>query len=159
MNIEIPTNLKFISIDFEKDILIQKLIKAGFQKNKTCLFLLEGLTMYLDSQSIDSTFSIIKEYSGKDSVIIFDYVYLSVLKSESQAYGAKGTFKSVEKYGEKWTFGIEKGQINHFLDKYEFELTDEADPTKLEERFFKVQEGNKIYKVNGAHCIVKARKK
>lgn len=159
INIEFPPNLKFVSIDFEKESLNQKLEACSFQKNKTCLFLLEGLTMYLDPSAIDNTFLLIKEYAGKDSLIIFDYVFSSVLRGESNNYGAKGITKSVERQGEKWVFGIEKGQIDHFLNKYEFELIDESDSLKLAKKFFQEKEENIIPEINAAHCIITARKK
>ncbi len=159
LNIEFPPNLKFISIDFEKETLNQKLERNGFRKNKICLFLLEGLTMYIDPQSLDNIFSLIKEYSAKGSLIIFDYIYTSVLKGEEYNYGAKGINELVGKHGEKWVFGIEKGQIEYFLNNYEFELIDESDCVKLVERFFKDPNENKTYKINGAHSIATARKK
>jgi len=157
--IEFSTNLKFISIDFEKETLNQKLEKSGFKKYETCLFLLEGLTMYLDPKSIDITFSTIKEFAGHNSLIIFDYVYSSVITGESNSYGVKGIRKWVKKYGEKWVFDIEKGQIQEFLNRYDFELVDESDYNKLSDKFFKDQNGNNKTKINGAHCIITARKK
>lgn len=55
-NIQLPESLKFIPIDLNKEAVKEKLDEAGFKQNKTCLFLLEGLTMYLNQASIDQTF-------------------------------------------------------------------------------------------------------
>lgn len=67
--------------------------------------------------------------------------------------------KYVAGVGEKWKFFIEKGQIERFLDKYDFELVDESDAGMLEDRFFKDKSGNKFGRVNEVHSIVKARRK
>lgn len=159
MNIEFPSNLKFVSIDFLKEKLEDKLKEAGFLKSKKSLFLLEGLTMYLDQKSIDQTFKILGKFSKKGSLIVFDYVYLSVLSGKDIVYGSKKVLESTEKVGEKWMFGIEKGKINKFLGKYGFELVDEADPEELQKRFLTDKNEAKIGRINEVHSIVIARKK
>lgn len=159
MNIEFPLNLKFVSVDFLKEKLEDKLKEAGFLRNKKSLFVLEGLTMYLDKKSIDQTFEILKEYSKKGSLIVFDYVYLSVLLGKDTVYGSKKILESTEKVGEKWMFGIEKGGIDKFLGKYGFELIDEADPEELQKRFLTDKNGGKIGRINEVHSIVTVRKK
>lgn len=154
----LPANLKFISIDFDNEQLSQKLENYGFQKNKKSLFILEGLTMYLYPESIDSTFSLIESISGENSVIVFDHIYKSVLRQENLFYGEVEAFQSVVRAGERWNFGIEKGKINEFLNKYNLTMVDEADAIKLEERYFRDEEGNKVAKINGTHCLVIAKK-
>jgi methyltransferase (TIGR00027 family) len=158
LGLDFPLNLRLIAIDFTKETLDHKLAASGFEKNKTCLFLLEGLTMYLDPQSIDSAFSIIQDYAGKGSIIVFDYVLESVLRGENNIYGEEIT-KLVEKQGENWTFGIKKGQMVSFLEQYGLKLVDESDPLKLTKRFFEAKGRNKTVKMNGAHCMVTAKVK
>lgn len=157
-HLAIPPNLKFIAIDFEKETLYQKLSEAGFQANQRNLFLLEGLTMYLDAPSIDSTFSIVSAYAGTGSLIVFDYVYASVIRGESDYYGGKVAVKQVAEVGEAWKFGIEEGQLESFLRKYAFELVDQSDAQALEKRFLTDQNGKQYGRVNAAHCLVTARK-
>jgi len=43
--------------------------------------------MYLSYDSIDETFKIIYDYSAPGSIIVFDYVYASVLRKELKYYG------------------------------------------------------------------------
>ena len=100
--LHVPSNLIFIPIDFDRDSLPQKLDEAGFKKNKKNLFILEGLLMYLQPESVHETLEIIRAYSGVNSRIVFDYVYASVLRQENLYYGEKGIFKSVSKAKEQW---------------------------------------------------------
>lgn len=132
--------MKFIAIDFEKEKLDQKLREAGFQTNQRSLFLLEALTMYLDEPSIHSTFSIISEYAGIGSLIVFDYVQASAIWRESD-YQEKDYLKQTAKVGEPWKFSIEEGQLESFLAKYRFELVDQSNAQVLEKRFLTDQNG------------------
>jgi len=157
-NIEVPPNVVFIPIDFDKDSLAQKLDEYGFKRDKVCLFLLEGLTMYLDPASIDATFGLISEYAGKGSIVIFDYVYASVVRRENLYEGEKKVYESVLKAGEKWTFGIEKGEAEKFLLKYDLALLDEATAEDLEKRYLTDNKGKLSGRVTGTHSLVTAKK-
>ncbi|MBP2660121.1 MAG: methyltransferase, partial [Firmicutes bacterium] len=108
-NIEIPENLKFISIDFNKESLSKKLDEVDFDKNKSCLFLLEGLTMYLNQESIDNTFNLIEKYSGENSLIVFDYVSASMVRRENTYNDPKikKHYQFLAKAGEKPSFAID----------------------------------------------------
>lgn len=136
-NIEIPENLKFISIDFNKESLSKKLDEIDFERNKCCLFLLEGLTMYLNKESIDNTFSLIEKYSGENSLIVFDYVSASKVKKE-KTYNdpkIKKHYQFLAKAGEKPSFAID-GHIQDFLAKYNLHLYDELDSARLAKKYF-----------------------
>jgi methyltransferase (TIGR00027 family) len=156
--IVIPGNLVFIPIDFEKQRITERLSESGFAMNKKSLFILEGLTMYLQSESVDQTFKIIQEYAGQGSKIVFDYIYASVLRNEKLYYGEPGMLRRTAKVNEAWVFGIEKGSIDEFLTKYGFEILSHMNSSDLESMFFRDKQGNNIANVNGTHCIVTAIK-
>ena len=65
VHVAIPANLKFVAVDFEKETLAEKLSAAGLRAGERCLFLLEGLTMYLDAPSVDTTFALIGRRQGQ----------------------------------------------------------------------------------------------
>lgn len=156
MRIAIPENLVFIPIDFEKDSLPQRLMESGFNKSKKSLFLLEGLTMYLQPEAVDGTFKIIREFAGTGSKIVFDHIYASVLRRENLYDGEKELYGSVNKNKEQFCFGIEKGSVDEFLSHYGMEALSVHDSNALEDMFFKDINGNLVSKVNGTHCIVAA---
>jgi methyltransferase (TIGR00027 family) len=152
----IPPNLIFISIDFDKDSLPMKLNEAGFYKHRQCLFILEGLMMYLQPESVAETFRTIQDYAGKGSCVVFDYIYASVLRKEGIYYGEEGIWKTVSGAGEQWHFGIEKGQVDRFLAQYAMQLIDHKDAKDLEQAYFSDSKGRIIGRVNGTHCLVTA---
>lgn len=157
-NIKLPSNLKFISVDFTEESLPQKLDEVGFKKGITSLYILEGLTYYLDPEIVNTTFDQISEYSGKDSMIVFDYIYSSVIRQENIYKDEERVYQGAAKIGEKLTFGIEKGQIKQFLSKYKFELVDEFDSNRLGKKYYSNEKGEIFAPVIGIHSIVIARK-
>jgi methyltransferase (TIGR00027 family) len=155
----VPPNLKFIAIDFDKDSLSTKLNEAGFYKQQRTLFMLEGLVMYLQPESVDATFQTIRDYAGKGSRVVFDYIYASVLRNEGIYYGEKGIVQTVSGAGEQWHFGIEKGLIEQFLARYTLQLIDHKDAKDLEEAYFSDSNSKIIGRVNGTHCLVTAERR
>lgn len=132
-----PSNLNFISIDFNIESLVEKLNQAGFQKDRVCLFLLEGLTYYLDDEAIDSTLRLISECSAKGSLLVFDYAAAEAVEEEIviDERKVKELHKSLTKAGEKPGFMLEE-KIQSFLDKYNFELVEDVTSASLANRYF-----------------------
>ena len=152
----IPPNVVFVPIDFDRESLPLKLDQAGFKRNEKSFFILEGVLEYLQPQSVDQTFRTIRDFAGAGSEIVFNYVYASVLRHEDIYYGEKGAVETVTKTGEPWRFGIEKGDIAHFLSTYGFELRDHQDARDLEEMYFRDPAGRVVGRVNATHCLARA---
>jgi methyltransferase (TIGR00027 family) len=155
-HLSIPPNLVFVPIDFDKESLTAKLDQAGFKRDARSLFILEGVLMYLQPESVDQTFRTIRELAGAGSEVVFDYIYASVLRREDKYYGERGFADAVAKAGEEWRFGIEHGEIKQFLSKYGLELRDHRDAREMEEMYFKDLAGRIVGRVNGTHCLARA---
>lgn len=152
-----PGKIIFIEIDFNTEKIEDKLKTAGFQYNKKTLYILEGITMYLDESAINDDFKFISESAGMGSEVVFDYIYQSVLEEKNLYYGEREIYKNVKKSGEGWTFGIVKGEISNFLQQRGLELIEHMDSNKLEEKYFQDENGTIVGNVNGTHCIVHAK--
>jgi len=158
-HLAVPPSLTFIAVDFDKESLSMKLDEAGFCMHRQSLFILEGLVMYLQPESVEATFQTIRDYAGKGSWVVFDYIYASVLRKEGIYYGETGIVQTVSGAGEQWHFGIEKGEIEQFLAKYAMQLIDHKDAKDLEQAYFSDSNGKIIGRVNGTHCLVTAEKR
>ena len=156
--LSIPSGLTFIPIDFDREVLPVKLEAAGFERDSRTLFILEGLLMYLQPESVHETFQTIRDFAGKGSEVVFDYVFASVLRQEGQYEEERKIVESVAKAGEGWHFGIEKGEIEQFLSTYDLRLYDQSDAPQLEQMYFRDASGKMIGRVNGTHCLVRAVK-
>jgi methyltransferase (TIGR00027 family) len=156
--LNIPANVVFISIDFDKESLSEKLKGAGFSRGERSLFLLEGVLMYLQPESVDETFKVIEEFAGASSVVLFDYVQASVLNQTGSYYGESEILKTVAKAGERWYFGVEEGELDAFLKSYGLREVESLDAQELERRYFTHASGEIVRRVNGSHCLARAEK-
>jgi len=156
VGVPIPDNTTYIAIDFLKDDPMERLMANGFQRGRRCLFILEGLLMYLDDDAVDSTFRLIHELSGEGSRVVFDYIYSSVLSHEERYFGERELSKNVSDSGEPWTFGFEEGKVGECLRVYGFNIEEECNSETLEKRFFTSDEGALQGRINGTHSIVLA---
>jgi methyltransferase (TIGR00027 family) len=154
--LRVPPGVTFIPIDFDRESLPIKLQETGFIKGKRTLFILEGLFMYLQPDSVHETLQTIQGFAGAGSEIVFDYVYASVLRGEGRYEGEKKIVESVAKAGEDWQFGIEEGQLGSFLLNHGFRLCEEANAAELEQKYFTDTSGRVVGKVNRTHCLVRA---
>jgi len=151
--ISIPGNTIFIPIDFHVDSVSEKLESNGFYRNKTTLFIMEGIIQYLNKASVDKLFKLIYELSVPGSRVVFDYIYASVLRRENIYYGEKNIYGKVNSAREPWLFGIEKEETEAFVKNYHFNLIQDLDSEDLEKMFFRDESGNVVAKINGTHCI------
>ena len=157
-SIQTPENLVYIPVDFNRERIEDKLNESGFLKNKRCLFILEGLIMYLKADAVDEIFRILYEYAGEGSRVVFDYIYASVVRNENIYYGEKSIHKTILNASEPWIFGIEKGEINMFLSKKGFRLIEHMDPEAMEKKYFTDTAGRRKGRINGTHCLILAEK-
>jgi methyltransferase (TIGR00027 family) len=154
--IALPEELVFVPIDFNRESLSEALSSAGYQGNQKSLFLWEGVTMYLTSEAVDGTLAFIRDSAAEGSMVVFDYIYASVLRRENRFYGEKEIFERVSKAGEGWTFGIEGGEIQAFLSERGFRVISHHTPSDLEKAYLTADDGAFFGRINGTHCVVAA---
>jgi len=94
----------YVSADFLKEDWLEKLVAAGFQRDKPTFFLWEGVTMYLTREAVESTLRKIGGTS-KGSVVAFDYFSKAGIQSRSLSMRYLRAFLSAT--GEPWRFGID----------------------------------------------------
>jgi methyltransferase (TIGR00027 family) len=154
--LDIPKNLRFIPIDFDKESLPDRLEEAGFTSGARSLFLLEGLLMYLQPESVHETFRVIGRFAGEGSEVVFDYVRASVLRKEGLHYGEAAVSERVASAGEGWHFGIEEEELVQFLTQFGLTVREHLAPHDLARLYFTDASGEIVGRVNGTHCLVRA---
>jgi methyltransferase (TIGR00027 family) len=142
----LPNHVVYVSIDFLKEKLSDKLVQYGYNGNLKSLFIWEGTTPYLIPESVDETLAFVSSNSGKDSSIIFDYILKSVVNGTCDLEGAKNEFEKMNKTSEPLTFGIEKEKIESFLVDRGFQNVKDVGSEYLKELYFKDQHRNRKIK-------------
>lgn len=74
LNLDLPRNLEFISIDFEKESLSQALSSSSHSTRERSFFSWLGTTPYLTKDAILRTLESIRSVCAFESEVVFDYV-------------------------------------------------------------------------------------
>jgi methyltransferase (TIGR00027 family) len=125
---KIPSHVTYVSVDFVDETL-DKLLKSGFDPSMKTLFIWEGVTSYLNIESVDATLAWVHANSAPGSTIIFDYQEMSGRKAiirRDILYAIVSRLSD-----EKDVFGFEKGQIGTYLTQKGFTHIVDANADQL----------------------------
>jgi methyltransferase (TIGR00027 family) len=154
--VAIPPQVDFVSINFERGSLAEALSKAGFDKNKTSVFIWEGVTYYLSPEAVDDTLAFVKSNSPAGSAICFDYVIQA--PDISERYGVKQVFEAwrTTYSSERVQFGVDEGRIESFLSKRGFRMLEHLAPMQMEMKFLVLRDGSLAGRVLALFSMVHA---
>ncbi len=119
-NIDIPTQVSFISINFKNENFAEALIKSGFNKSLKTLFIWEGVTFYLQEEVIRNTLELISASAPLGSVLCFDFMTAKV----------DSVFQS-----EPFLFWIEPSELPEFMFRFGFYIIEHLYPNEMEKKF------------------------
>jgi methyltransferase (TIGR00027 family) len=109
------SHVRYISIDFFKEDLANKLFSYGYNETLKTLFIWEGVTYYIPATAVDTTLSFISHHSPSRSSIIFDYFPSSVADGTTELEEALALREGLKRIGEEIVFGILPDRINEFM--------------------------------------------
>jgi len=134
--IDIPPQVKFLPVDFNKESLQDVLEKTSYTQEEKTLFVWEGVTYYLDPQSVDATLEFVS-LSTKDSSIAFDYMVTLGVENRDQYYGAKEFAQAMQEQHatEELTFSIEEGIVETFLAQRNLTLIEHLSNEEIEQTY------------------------
>lgn len=158
-HISIPEQVRFVSVNFDTDNLMDKLIEAGFSREKRTLFVWEGVTYYLSAEVVNDMLALIKSNAPSGSSICFDYAALS--DESLNEDGAKEMRKLLRSQysSEPTKFGIRAGEIKLFLASKGFEVIEHLTAAEMNERYLSGNSHLDIGKVPSLFCLVHAKVK
>jgi O-methyltransferase involved in polyketide biosynthesis len=87
---------------------------AGYRESARSLILWEGVTNYLDEAAVDATLRWCAR-AGPGSLLLFTYVHRDILTRPEAFVGTRQLFASLERVGERFSFGLEPGAVPGFL--------------------------------------------
>jgi len=142
----LPSYVVYVSIDFNKERLDQRMFQCGYDEGKRSLFIWEGVTPHLTAEAVDETLHFAAGNSGPGSSIIFNYILKSMVDGTCQLEGAKeirkafsrgGILDFSSKGGDLLRFGIEEGAIETFLSKRGFHQVRDISGDFYQDAYFK----------------------
>jgi len=107
-----------IPMDFNKESLKNVLENAGYKDNEKTLFIWEGVSYYLEPESVGATLEFVNRYAHSESVLAFDYAISISEENINNYYGVKEFIQTWRKHrsGEPFRFSIDEGKIGSFLE-------------------------------------------
>src|SRR6516164_361848 len=128
-----PPWLTFVSVDFERDDLQQKLSSAGFQRTSAAFFTWLGVVPYLTRDAIDDTLGYIA--SVPNSEVVFDYSEPPETFTEDvRAYEA-ARMAQLEKINEQWVSRFEPAGVAAILRSHGFDDMEDISFQQVVSRF------------------------
>ena len=138
-------------MDLDKSNLEEQLVTSGFRPDHKSLFILEGLLMYLQPDSVEKLFTDIKRLTPSGSAIVFDYIYKHAMNPERNKKNRSNMAERVADAGEGFHFGLETNALSGFLNEYGFEIINESGREELEKKFFSDKNGKIKVRMKGEH--------
>jgi methyltransferase (TIGR00027 family) len=132
----LTAHVTFVPVVFGMDDPARQLSTAGFDPDARTLVLWEGVTNYLDSESVDTTFGFLKSALGSGSPVIFTYVDRAMLDGSVRFPGAETTMRAVGRVGEPFTFGFAPDEVPAYLAERGFELMWDVAVSDAAQRFY-----------------------
>lgn len=104
----------------------------SYNEQAKAVFILQGVTMYLTPEGVDSTLAFVTNHSGPGSAVIFDYFYNETLRDMKM----KTVRRITRAIGERLMFGIDEGRIEPFLTRRGFSDVRNVDAEELKRLYF-----------------------
>jgi methyltransferase (TIGR00027 family) len=123
----------YVPVDFERDSLVSALENAGLDRERSALFLWEGVTNYLTPAAVDATLAAIAGASVS-GMLVFTYVHAGALDGSVRFAGAERWMRNVARLGEPWTFGLLPEQVPAFLRERGLRLVSDESTADVRER-------------------------
>jgi methyltransferase (TIGR00027 family) len=139
--VDMPSQVTFVDVDFKKDDLAVVLKESGLDPKARTLFILEGVTYYLDASTIRATLKSVREVSAPGSVICFDY-----MTEKLDSVNPSEPFK----------FWIGSTEIHAYLSASGFDMVEHLDSREMERRYLTLHDGTRGEKALPYFCFVQA---
>jgi methyltransferase (TIGR00027 family) len=110
----LPGHVIFVPMDFNKQMLGERLTASGYNERGKTLFVWQGVTYFLTARGVDGTLAFIANQSGVGSSLVFDYFYNEALRDTTRL-DLKLMRRAARLTGEEYLFGIDEGGVEEFL--------------------------------------------
>jgi methyltransferase (TIGR00027 family) len=134
---ELPPQLHFVPMDFEKDGLALALEGASYDAQVVSLFSWLGVTYYLTPDVVLAMLRAIAEIAPAGSSVIFDYIDLEAFIPGQVATRMQRMQEIVRRTGEPMRAGFDPSTLATDLEGIGLRLQENLSPSDIEERYFK----------------------
>ena len=127
---ELPTHVRFVPIDFDREELGVAMTAAGLAGGLRTYTVWEGVLAYLTPEAVDATLRWASTISGPGSELAFTYVHRGLLDGTHRFPHARPWVKSVRAAGEPFVFGLDPRTLDTFLAQRGWRLLEDLSTTE-----------------------------
>jgi methyltransferase (TIGR00027 family) len=155
--IEFPQNYFLLPIDFNQDSLLDVLQRGGWNGAKRTLFIWEGVSYYLERDSVSNTLAFFRNQTAPDSIMAFDYTISLTEDNMDDYYGARGFKQTMAEHhaNEALLFSLSEDEMETFLKAQGFTIKEHLNNQEIEKRFLTDENGTLIGKMTGHFRFLK----
>jgi methyltransferase (TIGR00027 family) len=151
----IAGHVSFVSVDFNRERLADRMKAAGFREGRPGFVIWEGVTEYLDADAVDTTLRFVAGATAPGTEVAFTYLDRALLEGRQSFRGGRLHLAMMRWMGEPFTFGIDPRQLGSYLAERGFELLADAAGEVLDGRYFRPH--GRRDRVNHYQRIARAR--
>lgn len=133
----IPKNVKFVPVNFDKESINEALEKHGFDTNLPTFCSILGVTYYLTLPVFSKTIQNISNLTKSVSKVVFDYPDETTFQSGGRVHSLT---KLTEHFGEPMKYGYSFEDVQNALKTNNFQLEKHLTPEKIQKKFFSGRE-------------------
>ncbi len=131
----LPSNLRFVPVDFETDRLDEALIRAGFDREAPAFFAWLGVTCYLTTEAVTDTIGQVAALAAPGSRMVLDYRYPRRLVPDAKLALVEKMDRFVERRGEPMLSEYGPEEIDTEMERAGFTAIDHVSPTEQVRRY------------------------
>ncbi|WP_462412797.1 class I SAM-dependent methyltransferase [Neobacillus sp. Marseille-QA0830] len=135
-NLEVPSNLHFVPMDFTGQFSYQNLEEEGFRYHKT-FFSLLGVSYYLTKQELSSLLQHIFANIPEGSSIVFDFADENLFKEKGMSNRVENMLKMVATGGEPMKSCYSYHEMEKMLEESGLFIFEHLAPEEINDSFFR----------------------
>ncbi|MDH4282091.1 MAG: SAM-dependent methyltransferase, partial [Myxococcales bacterium] len=149
-SVDVPSEVRFVGIDFKSGDLDRAMAAAGWSEEVRTFILWEGVTTYLSEAAVDTTLRWCAR-AAPGSLLLFTYVDRAVIDEPRAFAGTERLRATLKAAGEQWTFGLDPAALASFLSRRGLQLEQDIGSADYRARYLpevsRVMRGYEFYRI------------
>lgn len=134
--LECPSHLKFVAMDFTKELSLEKLISIGFDPQKKTIFSLLGVTYYLTKEVLQQLLGTLFKDLPKGSSIVFDFADEHLFTEQGIFNRVQNMVQMAQASGESMKFATSLKKLEQLLAEQQLLIYEHLSPQDIQNQYF-----------------------
>lgn len=137
VNYPIPSNLRFVSMDFTKEFSVQRMVEGGFIPSKKTFFSFLGVSYYLTKQENVTLLNKLFARVPSGSSLVFDYADDRLFEEKGMYNRVQNMVRMASAGGEPMKSCYTYDEMEKMLEKADLLIYEHLSPLSIQKQFFR----------------------